>query len=138
MKYLRPVFLCVDFGFIAYWAVTLLKLLPAEWLYLDYANPLLVAWNWSFLPLDLAVSATGLLALHFHAKGDRRYRPLTLISLCLTTASGFQAISFWAARCEFNAGWWVPNLFLLLYPWYFIVTLFLRPGSDGQAREKTA
>lgn len=137
MKLLRPIFLFVDLGFIVYWIVTLFSLLPAEWLYQDYMNPLLVAWNWSFLPLDLAVSATGLLALRLHTNGDPRYRSLVLASLCLTTASGFQAISFWAARCEFNLFWWLPNLFLLIYPWYFIVTMFLCEKASDPVRGKT-
>jgi hypothetical protein len=136
MKLLRPIFLLVDLGFIAYWTVTVLHLIPQAWLFQDYTNPLLVAWNWSFLPLDLAVSVTGLLALRLHVRGDPRYRPLALTSLCLTTASGFQAISFWAARCEFDPLWWIPNLFLLIYPWYFIVTMFLCLKPDEGTRGK--
>lgn len=137
MKTLRPIFLFVDLGFIAYWAITALHLIPKEYLFQDYTNPLLVAWNWSFLPLDLAVSGTGLLALRFFAKGDRRYRPLALVSLSLTTASGFQAVSFWAVRCEFDLLWWLPNLFLLIYPWYFIVTMFLCEKPADPMRVKT-
>lgn len=123
MRLLRPIFLVVDLGFIAYWAVTALQLLPAEWLYQDYANPLMVAWNWSFAPLDLAVSVTGLWSLNLWRRRDPRYARLALVSLALTSASGFQAISFWVARCEFDPWWWAPNLFLLLYPWFFIVKL---------------
>lgn len=132
MRLLRPIFLVVDFAFIAYWTITALQLIPAEWLYQDYANPLMVAWNWSFAPLDLAVSVTGLWSLRLWKRNDPRYARLALVSLALTSASGFQAISFWVARCDFDPLWWTPNLFLLLYPWFFIVKL-LRGENLGSA-----
>jgi hypothetical protein len=62
-SFLRPLFLVVDLGFIAYWAITLAGVIPDAFLFKDYDNPILSAWNWSFLPLDLAMSATGLTAL---------------------------------------------------------------------------
>lgn len=64
MKQLRPFFLVVDIGFVVYWLVTLLEIVPAPYLFKDYANPILQAWNWSFLPLDLAISATGFYSLY--------------------------------------------------------------------------
>ena len=50
MKTLKPFFLVVDIGFIAYWCITALHLTPVELAFKDYANPILSAWNWSFLP----------------------------------------------------------------------------------------
>ena len=50
-KFLRPLFLVVDLGFIADWAITLAGVIPDEYLFKDYDNPILSAWNWSFLPL---------------------------------------------------------------------------------------
>ena len=85
--FLRPLFVTVDLGFIAYWAITLAGVIPDEYLFKDYDNPILSAWNWSFLPLDLAISATRLMA-----------------------------VSFWTLRAEFDPACWLPNLFLLLYP----------------------
>lgn len=131
MRVLRPIFLVVDLGFIAYWAITALSLIPAEWLYQDYTNPLMVAWNWAFAPLDLAVSITGLWSLRLWRRGDPRHVRLALVSLALTSASGFQAISFWVARCDFDPLWWTPNLFLLIYPWFFIAR-FLRGDEMRQ------
>ena len=72
-RFLRPLFLIVDLGFIAYWAITLAGVVPEEYLFKDYDNPILAAWNWSFLPLDLAISATGLMALR-RAKGGLSWR----------------------------------------------------------------
>lgn len=88
--FLRPLLVTVDLGFIAYRAITLAGVIPDEYLFKDYDNPILSAWNWSFLPLDLAISATGLMA-----------------------------VSFWTLRGEFDPAWWLPNPFLLLYPLWF-------------------
>ncbi len=123
MRALRPFFLVVDFGFIAYWAITALGLIPADLLFKDYHDPILVAWNWSFLPLDLAISATGLPALWLWRRGRAEWRPLALVSLVLTSCSGLMAVAFWGFRCDFDLWWWGPNLFLLLYPLYFIPRL---------------
>ena len=84
----------VDLGFIAYWAITLAGVIPDEYLFKDYDNPILSAWNWSFLPLDLAISATGLAALR-RAKRGLSWRDLALVSLVLTFCSGLMAVSLW-------------------------------------------
>ena len=120
MGALRYLFVIVDVGFLVYWLITLLHLIPAEYLFQDYQNQLLVAWNWSFLPLDLLVSATGIGSLVLYRRGSPRWRLLALVSLVLTSVSGLQAIAFWVIRGDFMLEWWIPNAFLLGYPLYFI------------------
>jgi hypothetical protein len=120
MNKLKYFFLVVDIGFIAYWLITLLGVIPNEYLFKDYENPILVAWNWSFLPLDLFISATGLTSLWLWKKDNNNWKSLTLISLVLTFCSGLQAIAFWTLRSDFDISWWIPNLFLLIYPLFFI------------------
>lgn len=137
MNRLRPFFLIVDIGFILYWAITLLELIPAEHLFQDYANPLLVAWNWSFLPLDLMISATGITSLALFARQRPLWAPLALISLTLTFTSGLQAIAFWTIRGDFDLAWWAPNLFLMIYPLFFIPGLLRRLAAPGDSGPKT-
>jgi hypothetical protein len=133
LRSVRPFFLLVDIGFMLYWMVTALHLLPAAYLYKDYQDPLLTAWNWSFAPLDLVVSATGIGSLMLSRKYSARAVRLAIVSLSLTSASGFQAISFWAIRGDFDALWWAPNLFLLLYPWFFLLPLLREPSDQGNS-----
>jgi hypothetical protein len=71
------------------------------------------AWNWSFLPLDLAASLTGLWSLERLRAGDVAATAVVGASLALTAAAGGMAISFWALRGWFDPVWWVPNLALL-------------------------
>lgn len=124
MKQLRPFFLVVDIGFVVYWLVTLLEVVPAAYLFKDYANPILQAWNWSFLPLDLVISATGFYSLYLWRKGDVSWSFVALVSLVLTSCSGLQAaVAFWALRADFDIAWWLPNMFLLIYPLFFIPRL---------------
>jgi hypothetical protein len=57
-----------DIAFLLYWAVAGLDTgglinLPSEWLYPNAHDPRVVAWNWSFFPLDIAFSITGLWAV---------------------------------------------------------------------------
>lgn len=120
---LKTLFLLTDIGFILYWAVTWVSWIPKEYLYQDYTNPLLVAWNLSFLPLDLLISVTGFYSLFLLRRSDQRSRMVALISLVLTFCSGLQAIAFWSFRGEFNWGWWVPNLYLMIYPLFYIPRL---------------
>jgi hypothetical protein len=126
MKSLKIFFLITDIGFIIYWLITILGLIPAEYLFQDYSNPILVAWNWSFLPLDLLISATGLTALYLYVKSNPNWQMLALISLVLTFCSGLQAIAFWIIRADFDLVWWLPNLYLLIYPLFFIPRLLIQ------------
>lgn len=120
MEKLKYFFLVTDVGFLLYWTITFFGWIPEEYLFKDYHNPILVAWNWSFLPLDLLVSATGLASLYFYVRKNEHWRSLALISLVLTFCAGLQAIAFWTIRQDFDWSWWLVNLYLLAYPCFFI------------------
>lgn len=113
---IKILMLVTDLGFLGYWAATALALIPPELAYSDYQDPRLVAWNWSFLPVDLIISATGILAVRWVRIRPAAGYALMLISLTLTHASGLFAISFWAIRADVRIEWWAPNLVLLPYP----------------------
>lgn len=128
---LLVVFTIVNVGFVLYWLVTGLRLLPAEWMFKDYDNPILHAWNWSFLPLDMAVSATGLTTLRL-ARSRRRWERWATVSLVLTSCAGLQAVAFWTIRGDFDPLWWIPNLFLLVYPLVFLPSLLREPSRGAK------
>ncbi|WP_242910862.1 DUF5360 family protein [Actinomadura terrae] len=130
--------LVTDVGFVLYWVITALHVLPAESLFKDYENDLVAAWNWSFLPLDLLVSGTGLTALALARRGVPAWRPLTIVSLTLTSVSGLQAISYWTIRADVSLSWWLPNLFLLLYPLVPIAALVRGLTAAGTGSPPTA
>lgn len=130
---LRILFIVTDIAFIVYWTITALHLIPAAYGYNDYTNPILVAWNWSFLPLDLLVSATGLTSVYLHQRGAFVWRQFALISLILTFCSGLQAIVFWTIRQDFDLAWWAVNLYLLVYPLICIPGLLDLQQSRVQA-----
>ncbi len=117
---MRIFFLVTDFGFIAYWLVAAFANVPPEYLFKNYHDPLMVAWNWSFLPLDLLISATGLSCLWYRKSNASRSEILAIISLSLTACSGLQAISFWVIRSDYSFSWWAMNLYLLIYPLFFL------------------
>jgi hypothetical protein len=123
MRTLKPFFLVTDLGFIVYWLITALGIIPAIYLFKDYHDPVLVAWNWSFLPLDLFISATGLASLWLHRTGNPRWRMVALLSLAFTFCSGLQAIAFWVIRGDIDLTWWAANGYLLIYPLFFIPRL---------------
>ncbi len=112
-----------DVGFLLYWAVVFAGLIPSELAYKDYADPILRDWNLSFVALDLAASLTGLAGLCRTPVS----RPLITVSLTLTSTAGLQAVAFWALRGDFSLTWWLPNLFLLLFPLPALVVLTRRP-----------
>lgn len=125
----KVLMLLTDIGFVVYFTVTGLALIPPEWAFADYTSPLMVAWNWSFLWIDLAASLTGLASLALLRRGSPSGPGLMLVSLVLTMASGLMAIAFWTLRGDFSLAWWLPNLFLLLFPVPAVVRLTLcRPA----------
>ncbi|MGE6630615.1 DUF5360 family protein [Bacillus sp. NPDC077027] len=120
MKYLKPFFLVTDIGFIIYWLFTYFHLIPKSWAFKDYDNPMIIAWNWSFFPLDLFISITGLYSLYLYQKSKKAWKTFALISLVLTFCSGLQAIAFWSFHMDFDMSWWALNLYLLIYPLFFL------------------
>lgn len=103
----------IDIGFIVYWSVIVFRLIPAEAMFDGYEIPEVQAWNWSFLPLDILASLTGILG-----NTSTRLNRLSLltISLVLTSVAGGMAIGFWAFKGDFELAWWLPNLILFLFP----------------------
>ncbi|MEQ1754671.1 MAG: DUF5360 family protein [Micropepsaceae bacterium] len=127
-KGLSTALLLTDLGFIAYWSLTALVAaglfsVPPEYLYSDYHNPLVVAWNWSFMPLDIILSLAGLNAVRLRRAGNPSWRGWTIFSLALTVCAGLMAISFWTIRGDFDVTWWTINLALMLWPWLYLPTL---------------
>jgi hypothetical protein len=124
---LRRLMLVTDISLLAYWSLTALAAagvigLPSDWLFSDYHNPIVVAWNWSFLPLDVILSVAGLTSVRLAVRKDARWQHYALISLSLTFCAGLMAISFWTIRGEFDPVWWGFNLYLVLWPLPFLLT----------------
>jgi len=130
MRRLKPFFLMTDIGFIVYWIVTYFHIIPTSWAFKDYDNPIIVAWNWSFFPLDIMISLSGLYSLYLYHKQHSTWRGFALISLVLTFCSGLQAIAFWSFIKDFDITWWLFNLYLMIYPLFFI-RLFISGAKQG-------
>lgn len=126
-----------DVLFLAYWSLALMNQvgfisIPADLMYAGYDNPRVVAWNWSFFPLDLAFSVTGLMAVRAARRGDPTWRPLALISLTLTGVAGLMAVGYWAILREFDPSWFLPNLALLVWPFLFLPRLVCDLGAPAR------
>jgi Family of unknown function (DUF5360) len=136
-----------DLSFLLYWSIAALHALgvvhiPQEWLYANANDPRVVAWNWSFLPIDMAFSLTGLAALRQARVGAGAWRPLALISLILTMVAGGMAVSYWVLLAEFDPFWFGANALLLIWPIFFVGGLvrqlsFSTSTLDGEASNET-
>jgi len=130
MRRLKPFFLMTDIGFIVYWIVTYFHIIPKSWAFKDYDNPIIVAWNWSFFPLDIMISLTGLYSLYLYRIQRSTWHGFAFVSLVLTFCSGLQAIAYWSFIKDFDITWWVFNLYLMIYPLFFI-RLFISGSKQG-------
>tara|TARA_R110002074_G_C12527024_1_gene664576 strand:- start:221 stop:622 length:402 start_codon:yes stop_codon:yes gene_type:complete len=124
-RVLKILIITTDIQFLLYWVLSALYLaglitLPEEMLFANYHDGRVFAWNWSFLPLDLVFSISGLLAVRAAARGDRLWRSLAMMSLLLSSAAGGMAISYWIILSEYNLSWFLPNLILFLWPLPFL------------------
>ena len=107
-----------EVGMIAYWifaTAVLLEIIQIDpaLMYSDYKNPIIVSWNWSFLPIDLLFAILGLVATYVPMNGQRQ-QFLSTISLSLMFCAGLMAIAFWAIQGSFDPTWWAVNLWLML------------------------
>jgi Family of unknown function (DUF5360) len=117
-----------DVVFLAYWTMSLLEVfgvieVPPSLMYKDYDIPMVIAWNWSFFPVDVIFSMSGLCAVILARRGDRRWLPIAIISLCFTFVAGLMAIGYWVLLQEFDPSWFLPNLALVIWPLFFIPRL---------------
>ena len=120
--------LFTDVGMILYWVITAAMALgllniPGEWLFKDYYDPRVVAWNWSFFPIDILFSVTGLAALRMERSGHSNWKIMATVSLTLTVCAGLMAIAYWVILADFDPTWWIPNLFLMIWPLPFLYQL---------------
>lgn len=138
-RQLRPWLLATDITFSAYWFVSALVVLnlveiPPEYLFNDYNNNLVFAWNWSFFPLDMLFMASGFLTIRLHRRNDPRWFGSAFISVILTFCAGFMAVSYWTILLEFDPSWWIPNMLLVIWPLFFLPK-FLKLIATSEARE---
>ncbi len=122
-----------DFGMLVYWLLVFLNFLEIisldpEYMYSDYGDPTIVAWNLSFLPIDLAFSVLGLIGI-FYALADKTKELFNVISLSLMFCAGIMAISFWLIVADYKIFWWLINLWLVVLP----VGLLLNWRAQDQA-----
>ena len=89
-------------------------------MYANYDQPDVIAWNWSFFPMDIAFSYFGLKAVAAARRGDAVWRSYVIVSLTLTMAAGGMAVSYWALLKEFDPVWFLSNLALVLWPLFFM------------------
>ncbi len=82
-------------------------------MYSDYQNPLVVAWNWSFFPIDVAFAIIGLAARLGVAQGVRKFK-LEVTAAVLMLCAGLMAVSFWTITGDFDATWWTMNVWLII------------------------
>lgn len=120
-----------EVGVLAYWLLATALVLgilyiPPEYMYSDYENPLIVAWNWSFLPIDVAFAVLGLIS-RFGKFGEPLSNKLAITGATLMFCAGVMAISFWVMTGEFDPLWWGLNIWLVVLSLAALKTLFKEP-----------
>lgn len=103
---------------ILYWclagalALDLVAIDPAL-MYSDFENPRVVAWNWSFFPIDMAFAILGLIAV-FGSLSALTALKFEIVSAVLMMCAGVMAISYWLLTAEFDPSWWGVNIWLIV------------------------
>lgn len=123
--------LVTDTGLL-YWATVLADLFPQSMRFRDYSNAVVQAWNWSFLPLDVAAALAVYLGLYLASRGRASADWVLVAGLTLTFCAGFMALSFWSFYCDFEVLWWSMNAWLMIVPVVAFVSM-MRRKSAGQA-----
>ena len=66
--------------------------------------------------------------MYLHSKQKHIWSHFAFLSLILTFCSGLQALAFWTIRLDFDISWWIPNLYLLVYPCFFLKSVWRECG----------
>lgn len=120
-KVLAAWLLCISGVLLSYWFMSILQMLgvferPASMMFADFNNLRVVAWNWSFFPVAMLISVTGLMAFYMSHRNDMRWRSVAIVSLSSTICAGTMACCYWAILGEFDPSWFLPNLALAIVP----------------------
>lgn len=107
-----------EIGMLAYWILATalvwnLVSIDPSLMYSNYQNPLVVAWNWSFFPIDVAFAVMGLTARFGSITGLLKFK-LETIAAVLMLCAGLMAISYWTITGEFSLTWWGVNIWLII------------------------
>ena len=113
MKASKTLLILTEWALAAYWTAVILSLIPLEWQCKHYSNPIIQAWNGSFLPLDLLAVIITLSGLPLNKCGVRHGEIILTTGLTLTFTASFMAISLWV---NYGSAWWLPNITLMLIP----------------------
>ncbi len=102
---------------VLYWILAtalILKLVNIDptLMYSDYKNPLVVAWNWSFFPIDIAFASIGLFSRYGNVNGRRKLK-FEVTAATLMVCAGLMAISYWVITGDFSLTWWAVNIWLV-------------------------
>lgn len=108
--------------FAALYASGIVKV-PPEYMYSDPSNPLVIAWNWSFFPIDVMFAGLGLGA-RFGNLSKARREIVATASLVLMFCAGLMAIAFWAIQLDFDFFWWGVNCWLIVLSLWALSTNF--------------
>ncbi|MDA9207858.1 YvaD family protein [Octadecabacter sp.] len=82
-------------------------------MYSDYQDPRVIAWNWSFFPIDIAFAGIGLVARFGVSSGVLRFK-LELTAAVLMFCAGLMALSYWVLTSDFDLTWWSMNVWLVV------------------------
>jgi hypothetical protein len=123
----------IDIGFIVYWSLIIFRVFPPELLFERYEKSEVQAWNWSFLPLDLAAALTGIAGNTLKRVNQEA---LIIASLVLTSVAGGMALAYWTVLGYFDLWWWLPNLILLLFPLWPLNQIFFLSANESREREQ--
>ena len=132
---LRLGLMITDIAFLLYWAMSAADVvglihIPSDLLYANAHDPSTIAWNWSFFPLDIAFSMTGLWAVRAAKQGQAIWRPLALISRTLTIVAGGMACSYWLLAGSIDPTWFGANLLLVVWPLLFLPRLIKQMAAN--------
>ncbi len=127
LRRVKRLMLVTDLGMLLYWILSATGLLSVG------EGELMADWNWSFFGLDLLAAGTGLASLALVRSRHRAAATVMTVSLTLTSAAGLMAVNFWALRGDFDLAWWLPNLWLLLFPVAALVALERDVRTTGTA-----
>ncbi len=103
-----------------------------ELMYADHLNPLMVNWNWSFLPIDVLFAVCGLVARFGPVRGAKR-EVLEIVGLTLMFCAGLMALSFWTLQGWFDLMWWGMNGWLVVLASVGLGCRFMAPSERQTA-----
>ncbi|MCK9268165.1 MAG: YvaD family protein [Alkaliphilus sp.] len=110
MKIYKLILGFMGFGYISYWILALLGVIPIE-----YSNANEFAYEWSFAVIDILIGLMNLTSLFMYLRKNLYWKIMLTITLSVSVGINFHTMIYWVILKNFSNPMWFIAMWVFSY-----------------------